>query len=108
MERMFLNPMDGEIYPESHYHRENIDLRCVIEAIEMDDGIAFDIVPENLERMEFDDVMVISLIADFARVLAITAMESNDPEEAEQCASVATYVSRIMVGKLKLQELKMH
>jgi hypothetical protein len=99
-ERMFLNPMDGEIYPESHYHRENIDLSCVIEAYEMHGGIAFDIRPENIERMEFKDVHVIALIAEFTSHLAHHAMESDDPEEAARCASIAAYVSRIMMEKL--------
>lgn len=107
-ERHFLNPYDGEIYPESHYHRENIDLSCVIEAHELQDGIAFDIRPENIERMEFKDIAVIELIAKFASALAIQAMETDDPEEAEQCGSVAAYVSRIMMEKLSGTKMARH
>lgn len=107
-ERMFLNPYDGEIYPESHYHRENIDLSCVIEAHEVAEGIAFDIRPENIERMEFKDIAVIELIANFTRTLAMHAMETDDPEEAEQCGSVAAYVSRIMMEKLSGIKMARH
>ena len=38
-ERMFLNPYDGEIYPESWYQRENIDLSCAIEAVLIHGGL---------------------------------------------------------------------
>ena len=31
-ERLCINPVDGELHPESWYHHQNIDLRCVIEA----------------------------------------------------------------------------
>lgn len=107
-ERHFLNPYDGEIYPESHYHRENIDLSCVIEALQVGDSVVFDICPENIERMEFKDIFVIELIADFARTLAIYAMETDDPKEAEQCGSVAAYVSRIMMEKLSGMKMARH
>lgn len=106
--RFFLNPQDGEIYPESWYHQQNIDLACAIEAVTIEGGLAFDIVPENLERMEFADVAVIGLIADFARTLAIRAMETDDEEEAEQCGSVAAYVSRIMMDKLSNAPMTKH
>jgi len=106
--RFFLNPQDGEIYPESWYHQQNIDLACAIEAVTIKGELVFDIVPENLERMEFSDVAVISLIADFARTLAIYAMETDDPEEAEQCGSTAAYVSRIMMEKMSGEKLQRH
>jgi hypothetical protein len=50
--------------------------------------------------MEFKDVHVIALIAEFTSHLAHHAMESDDPEEAARCASIAAYVSRIMMEKL--------
>lgn len=100
-ERIFLNPQDGELYPESWYHRQNIDLACAIEAFELNNGIAFDICPDNLERMDFQSVAVISLIADFAMNLTRRAMESDDSGEAEECAAVASYVSKVMMKKLK-------
>jgi len=106
--RFFLNPQDGEIYPESWYHQQNIDLACAIEAVTIEGGLAFDIVPENLERMEFYDIAVINLIADFAKTLAINAMESDNPEEAAECASVAAYVSRIMMDKLSGEPMAKH
>jgi len=106
--RFFLNPQDGEIYPESWYHQQNIDLACAIEAVTIEGGLAFDIVHENLERMEFADVAVISLIADFARTLAIRAMETDDAEEAAECGSVAAYVSRIMMDKLSNAPMTKH
>jgi hypothetical protein len=100
-ERIFLNPQDGELYLESWYHRQNIDLACVIEAFELNNGMAFDINPDNLKRMDFQSVAVISLIADFAMNLTRRAMESDVPEEAEQCAATASYVSKEMMKKLK-------
>ena len=100
-ERIFLNPQDGELYPESWYHRQNIDLACAIEAFELNNGIAFDINPDNLERMDFQSVAVISLIAEFAMNLTHHALETDDPEEAEQCSAVASYVSKVMMKKLK-------
>jgi hypothetical protein len=108
MERMFLNPVDGEIYPESWYHKENIDLSCAIEAVTIHGGLAFDIKPENIERMEFKDVNAIALIAEFTAHLARHAMELDDPEEAAECASVAAYVSRIMMEKLSGQKMARH
>lgn len=107
-ERMFLNPYDGEIYPESWYHRENIDISCAIEAVLIHGGLAFDIKPENIERMEFKNINVIELIAQFTSHLAQHAMELDDPEEAAECASVAAYVSRIMMEKLSGEKLQRH
>lgn len=107
-ERMFVNPVDGEMHPESWYRHENIDLDCVIEVVLMDGGLAFDIRPENLQRMEFRDFNIIQLIAHFTLALAQRASESEDPEEAEQCASVAAYVSKIMMGKLQNNDFKIH
>ena len=92
MEKMYMDPYTGDIHPESYYRRENIDLDCVIEAHKMPDGIVFDINPENIERMEFKDIAVIELIANFTRTLALHAMETDDPEEAEHCGSVAAYI----------------
>ena len=107
-ERMFLNPYDGEIYPESWYHRENIDISCAIEAVLIHGGLAFDIKPENIERMEFKNINVIELIAQFTSHLAQHAMELDDPEEAAECASVAAYVSRIMMDKLSNAPMTKH
>ena len=107
-ERFFLNPKDGEIYPESWYHRENIDLNCAIEAFQTHGILRFDIRPENIERMEFEDIAVIEMIADFTRVLANAALEIDDPEEAEECASVAAFVSRIMLEKLSGMKTPRH
>lgn len=107
-ERMFLYPLDGEIHPESFYIRENIDLCCVIEAHKMPDGIAFDINPENIEHMQFRDIAVIELIADFTKTLAVHAMETDDPEVAEHCGSIAAYVSRIMMEKLSGTKIPKH
>lgn len=106
-ERIFLNPQDGELYPESWYHRENIDLDCVIEAFEMNGQLAFNIQPECLERMDFQNVHAIELIAMFAMELTHRALESEDPEEAELCAATASYVSKTMMKKLK-QNLTEH
>jgi len=100
-ERVFLNPMDGELHPESYYHRENIDLDCVIEAVNLDGQLAFDIVPDRLERMEFKSIDAIQIIAHFVGGLAQTALNTDDPEEAQELAELATYVSKVMMKKLK-------
>ena len=101
-ERIFLNPRDGELYPESWYHHQNIDLDCAIEAFETGGGIVFDICPDNLERMDFQNVHVIELIAQFAQQLMVRSLESEDPEEVELCATTASFVSKTMLKKLRL------
>lgn len=106
-ERIFLNPSDGELYPESWYHRENIDLDCAIEAFEMANGICFNIQPECLERMDIQSLPVIELIAQFVGELARQSFELEDAEEAERCAVTASYVSKVMLKKLK-QDLTEH
>lgn len=100
-ERVFLNPLDGEIHPESYYRRENIDLDCVIEAVSLNGAIAFDIVPDRLERMEFRSLDAIQLIAHFVAGLAEHASITDDPEEARELAETASYVSKVMMKKLK-------
>lgn len=107
-ERMFVNPIDGEMHPESWYHKQNIDLRCVIEAYVVNGMVAFDIRPENIERMEFGDLRVIELIAHFTTALASQALEMEDPEEAAECASIAAYVSKVMMEKLESRKMTTH
>ena len=107
-ERLFINPVDGELHPESWYHHQNIDLRCVIEAYIVEDKLAFDIRPENIERMEFRDLRVIEIIANFTTSLAFQAMKMEDPEEAARCASIAAYVSRVMMEKLESRKITKH
>ena len=100
MERMFLNPVDGEMHPEWWYAQKGISLDQVIEVFDSDNGLIFDIIPENLEKMTFKDQQVLDMIASFVTTLAIKAAESEDAEEAEECASVAGYISKIMMEKL--------
>jgi hypothetical protein len=109
-EREFLNPADGGIYPESWYHRENIDLCCVIEAHQMPEGVAFEIKPENIPRMDFGDLQVITLIAEFTQHLVARSqeIEEDEPEEAEECASIAAFVSRVMLEKLSGIQIPRH
>jgi hypothetical protein len=107
-ERLFINPVDGELHPESWYQHQNIDLRCVIEAYIVEDKLAFDIRPENIERMEFGDLRVIEMIAQFTSALAFQAMKMEDPEEAAECASIAAYVSKVMMMKLESGKITTH
>lgn len=107
-ERLFINPIDGELHPESWYRHQNIDLRCVIEAYIVEDKLAFDIRPENIERMEFGDLRVIEMIASFTTALAYQALGMEDPEEAAECASIAAYVSKVMMEKLESRKLTTH
>lgn len=108
MERMFVNPVDGEMYPEWWYAQKGISLDQVIEVSDSEDGLIFDIIPENLEKMTFGDTPVLDMIGHFITTLAIKAAESDDPEEAQECASVAGYVSRVMIEKLTGKKMVKH
>lgn len=108
MERMFVNPSDGEMHSESYYQREGISLDQVIEVFDRDGGLVFEIIPEHLEKMTFGDNQVLDMIASFVTELAVTSLQSDDPEEAEQCASVAGYISRIMMEKLSGKKMVRH
>lgn len=108
MERMFVNPVDGEMYSESHLLRHNIALDQVIEVFDREGGLVFEIVPEHLEKMTFGDNQVLDMIGHFVTTLAMTSMQSDDPEEAEECASLAGYISRIMMEKLSGKKMVRH
>ena len=108
MERMFVNPTDGEMHSESYYQREGISLDQVIEVFDSDGGLIFDIIPENLEKMTFGDTPVLDMIGHFITTLAIKAAESDDAEEAQECASVAGYISRVMIEKLTGKKMVRH
>lgn len=107
-ERMFLNPVDGEMHSKSWYDQEGISLDQVIEVFDSDNGLIFDIIPENLEKMTFKDPQVLDMIASFVASLAAASTELEDAKEAEECASVAGYISRIMMEKLAGKKMVRH
>ena len=108
MERMFVDPYSGDMKTESELIQDNIDFDTMFEVFDSDNGLIFDIVPENLEKMRFKDHKVLKLLTEFARTLAVRAFESDDPEEAEEWASTAAYVSKVMMEKLTDKKFPKH
>ena len=108
MERMFVDPYSGDMLTESELIQNNIDFDTMLEVFDSDDGLVFDIIPENLEKMRFKDHRVLKLLAEFARTLAVKSFESDDPEEAEEWASTAAYVSKVMMEKLTDNKFPKH
>ena len=108
MERMFVDPYSGDMLTESELIQNNIDFDTMLEVFDAEDGLVFDIIPENLEKMRFKDHRVLKLLSEFARTLAVKAFESDDPEEAEEWASTAAYVSKVMMEKLTDKKFQKH
>ena len=100
MERMFVDPATGDMHPESYYRMENIDLDTVLEAIEVDGVLGFNIKVENIERMNIQHPAVFAIFAHFCNTLQSAAMESDSDEEREEYAEIASFVSRVMLEKL--------
>lgn len=108
MERMFINPVDGEIYTESHYRMENIDLDTVIEVMDVGpEGTGVHIDISKIERMDVRAEPVFRLFAEFVLGIAEQAANSEDPEEQQVLMETAAYVSRVMMKKLG-NEPQMH
>jgi hypothetical protein len=101
MERMFINPVDGVMYPESHYRMENIDLDTVIEVMDVgSEGTGVHIDISKIERMDVQAEPVFRLFAEFVLGLAEQAANTDDLEEQQILMETAAYVSRVMMAKL--------
>ena len=106
MERHFMDPVTGDIHPESHYQRENIDLATVLEVFEDNGVIGFDIRVDNIERMDVQHPAVFHVIAMFVITLQQMADETDDENERHALLSNAAFVSKVMLSKV--QEVELH
>lgn len=105
MERMFLNPENGEIRPESHYLNENIDLDCLIEKIDSGDGTMGFIIPEaNIDRyrVRCDKVYMIFKVTTFKMLQ--DAVSSTDKEEIKRIRRVLVKIADAMLRNMREQE----
>ena len=101
MERMFVDPETGDIHEESYYHKQNIDLATVIEAIREGDELGFVIIPENVPRMKVRHDAVFELFKEFMSHLAYKFINAEDEEEKENLREVGVMVSLAMVRNIK-------
>jgi hypothetical protein len=101
MERMFVDPATGDIHPESYYHRENIDLATVIEAVREGDTLGFVIIPENIQRMKIRHDAVFELMKEFMINLTEKFLTADDDAEKESLREVGVMISLAMVRNLQ-------
>ena len=101
MERMFIDPETGDIHPESYYHRENIDLATVIEAVRYGNELGFVIIPENVPRMKVRHNAIFELFKEFMMNLTIEFSKADDEEQKEALREAGTLVSRAMVRNIR-------
>lgn len=99
-ERMFVDPVTGDMHPESWYHRENVDLATVIECHLIDGNLAFDVNLQNLNRLNVQAPEVFNMFAHFCAALVEESLQTEDDEEREHLQATAAYVSRVMMSKL--------
>jgi hypothetical protein len=98
MERMFLDPETGNIYPESYYRHENIDLATVIETVRHGDNeLGFVIIPENVSRMRVRNDVVFEVFKEFLMGIAHRFETTEDEEEREELREVGYMISQSMV-----------
>ena len=88
MERMFVDPETGDIHPESYYHKQNIDLATVIEAVLFDNELGFVIIPENVPRMKVRHNAVFELFKEF--MMNLSVLFTNVDDEQERVALLAS------------------
>jgi len=100
MERMFVDPETGDMHPESYYRMEDIDLDTVLEAIEVDGVLGFNIKVENIERMNVKHPAVFSIFASFVSNLVSMAVETEDEDERDRLIETMHYVSKVMLEKM--------
>ncbi len=101
MERMFVDPETGNIHPESYYHKKNIDLDTLIEAVSKGkQGTIFIVIPENVSRMKVRDMRVIELIKNFVGSLVERIEDTDDEEEAEVLKKAVNDISMGMMKNL--------
>jgi len=101
MERMFVDPETGDMHPESYFHRENIDLATVIEAVREGDTLGFVIIPENLPRMKIRHDAVFELFKEIMMGLTHQFVSSQDQEEKDSLREVGVMISLAMVRNLQ-------
>jgi len=101
MERMFVDPETGDMHPESYYHKQNIDLATVIEAVLDGDHLGFVIVPENVPRMKVRHDAVFELFKEFMMGLTQQFVSSQDQEEKDSLREVGVMISLAMVRNLQ-------
>jgi hypothetical protein len=99
-ERMFVDPETGDMHPESYYRMENIDLDTLLEAVEMDGDLAFEIKVQNLERMNIKHPVVFAIFADFCQSMREAAEQAESDDDRETFENVAAYTARVMLQKL--------
>jgi len=100
MGRQFIDPATGDLHDESYYHKHNIDLATVLEYVELDGVVGFDIKVENIERMDVQAPEVFAIFADFTAALVQRSFETDDDKEREDLQGIAAYISKVMLGKL--------
>lgn len=101
MERMFVDPETGDLHPESYYHKQNIDLATVIEAVHEGNALGFVIIPENVPRMKIRHDAVFELMKEFMMGLTHQFVSSKDPEEKAALKEVGVLISLAMVRNLQ-------
>lgn len=106
MERMFVDPETGDLHPESYYHRENIDLATVIEAVHEGNALGFVIIPENVPRMKIRHDAIFELMKEFMMSLTEKFVSSNDEDEKENLREVGVIISLAMVRNIKEIEME--
>lgn len=99
-ERQFIDPVTGEMHPESHYHRENIDLATVIEAVETEGLIGFEINVENISRMTVRHPSVFQIFKWFCDSLSDAAETADDNEEKLFLETTEAYVCTQMLRNI--------
>lgn len=101
MERMFVDPETGDIHPESYYHKQNIDLATVIEAVLYGSELGFVIIPENVPRMKVRHDAVFELFKEFMMNLTTEFTKADNEEQREAIREAGAIVSLAMVRNLK-------
>lgn len=99
-ERQFICPVTGDMNPESFFHRENIDLATVIEAVEVDGLIGFEIRVDHIERMMVRHPSVFLIFRWFCESLEEAAEETKDDEEKLFLRQTEAYVCEQMLKNI--------
>ena len=106
MERLFIDPATGDINPESYYHKQNIDLATVIEAVDEEGGLGFIIIPENVGRMRVRSDVVFEIFRTFMLSLTEAMQQSEDEDEREHLRQTGHLVSINMLKNLAEMQME--
>lgn len=106
MERLFVDPETGDIHEESYYHKQNIDLATVIEAVREGDVLGFVIIPENVPRMRVRHDAVFELFKEFMMNLTVQLLNADDEQEKEALREAGELVSLAMVRNIREIEIE--